>query len=339
MSSHATRIPPRLAPGAGIRVLALSRSLGGVMRPGGFGEADVAFATARLESLGLEVSFGRWVRECDDHLTASREHRLEDLHAAFEDDSVQGILAVTGGIGAIQLLGDIGYERIAARPKILCGYSDVGHLCSAILARAGVMTCYGPNFTSLMARHGTGYTLESFRRCLFDDAPYELRPSETWSDDAWHENQERRTFHPNEGPWCIREGEAAGTIVGGGLGCMNLLQGTPYFPPLRDTLLFLEQPPEGRATLMSLDSGLRALAMQPGFEGVRGVVLGRFARSAGITRENLAALVRGIPPLARLPVAAHADFGHTSPAATLPIGGRGALRVSPDGTTIRIERH
>jgi muramoyltetrapeptide carboxypeptidase LdcA involved in peptidoglycan recycling len=47
-------IPPKLNAGDEIRVLALSRSLGGVMQPGGFTEGDVQFAAGRLESLGLE---------------------------------------------------------------------------------------------------------------------------------------------------------------------------------------------------------------------------------------------------------------------------------------------
>ncbi len=51
------RLPRKLKIGDEIRVLALSRSLGGVMQPGGFTEEDVAFAIGRLESMGLKGQF------------------------------------------------------------------------------------------------------------------------------------------------------------------------------------------------------------------------------------------------------------------------------------------
>jgi muramoyltetrapeptide carboxypeptidase len=118
-----------------------------------------------------------------------------------------------------------------------------------------------------------------------------------------------------------------------------MLQGTAYFPSLRDTILFLEHPAEGKATLMGLDSGLRALSFQPGFSEVRAVVIGRFARSGGVTQENLAALIREIPALKHLPLVANCDFGHTVPMVTFPIGGRCKLQVSKGKTTLTLTEH
>jgi muramoyltetrapeptide carboxypeptidase LdcA involved in peptidoglycan recycling len=332
------KLPPKLTAGDELRVLALSRSLGGVMQPGGFGEDDVQFAASRLESLGLKVSFGRWVRECNAHLTASPSHRLEDFHAAVADPAVKAILAVSGGVGAIQLLDGLDYDLLAAHPKLLCGYSDIAYLGNAICARAGVAAYYGPNFTSFMMRKGADYTLRNFRECLFSDAPLALQPAGQWSDDAWHKDQENRTFHANEGFWAIQEGEAAGTIIGGSYWCLNMLQGSKYFPSLRNAILFLEHPAEGKATLMGLDSGLRALSHQPGFSEVRAIVLGRYAGNV-VTRENLTALLREIPALADLPVIANCDFGHTTPICTLPIGGRCQLQARNGQASITLTDH
>jgi muramoyltetrapeptide carboxypeptidase len=333
------QFPPPLAPGDEVRVLALSRSLGGVMRPGGFSRRDVQFAVARLEALGLRVSFGSCVKECNEHLTATTQHRLQDFHEAVANPSVKAVLAVSGGAGAIQLLDELDYPLIAAHPKILCGYSDIGYLCSAICARAGVATYYGPNFTTFMMRKGAEYMLSMFRDCLFAASPFELRPADTWSDDAWHEDQEQRTFHRNEGFWGLQEGEAEGVITGGSAWCLNTLQGTKYLPPLRNAILFLEQPAAGKATLMGLDSTLRALSFNPDFAEVRGIVLGRCPRSANITRENLAAVIGQIRALRRLPVIANCDFGHTSPIATIPIGGRCELLARDGRVSIRITQH
>jgi muramoyltetrapeptide carboxypeptidase LdcA involved in peptidoglycan recycling len=87
---------------------------------------------------------------------------------------------------------------------------------------------------------------------------------------------------------------------------------------------------------MALDSGLRALSFQPGFRGVRGLVLGRFASSGGITRENLTELVGAIPAVARLPIVANCDFGHTTPILTMPIGGQCAMQVNQGNVLIMV---
>src|SRR6266498_5647115 len=88
-------IPKKFQAGDQLRVLALSRSLGGVLKSSALAEADIEFAQRRLESLGLRVSFGEHAWECDDHLTAPIEARLEDLRQALNDVSVRGIMAVT----------------------------------------------------------------------------------------------------------------------------------------------------------------------------------------------------------------------------------------------------
>jgi muramoyltetrapeptide carboxypeptidase len=326
--------PPKLETGDEVRVLGLSRTLGAAVQQAGFTDADIAFARGRLESLGLHVSYGRHVWECNEHLTTSPENRLEDFHEALADDGVKAILAVTGGMGAIQLLDGIDYQKVKAHPKIVCGYSDIAHICNAITARAGLITYYGPNFTSFMMKQGADYMLQCFRECVFDSSPMELRPASKWSDDAWPKCQENRTFHESEGFWAIQAGWAEGTMIGGSYFSLNTLQGTRFFPPLHQAILFLEHPANGKATLMELDAGLRSLSFLPDFSEVRGIVLGRYARSAGVTREKLTALIRGIPAVRRLPVVANCDFGHTTPMLTLPLGGRCQLEADQARVTL-----
>ena len=211
--------------------------------------------------------------------------------------------------------------------------------CATRSARAGIVTYYGPNFTSFMIAKGLEYTIRSFRACLFENGSLEIHPAETWSDDAWHNDQENRTFHESEGFWPIQQGEAEGMIIGGNCWCLNMLQGTAYFPPLDEAILFLENAAQGKATLMALDSGLLALAFQPGFSGVRGIVLGGFDRSGGVTREGLTELIGSIPAAAHLPVIANCDFGHTTPVFTVPIGGRCAMRANASGVSITFDVH
>ena len=68
------------------------------------------------------------------------EARVADLHAAFLDDNVKAILAVTGGYNANELLPYLDFELIAKHPKIICGYSDFTSLANAITAKTGLVT-------------------------------------------------------------------------------------------------------------------------------------------------------------------------------------------------------
>jgi muramoyltetrapeptide carboxypeptidase len=332
-------VPDKLRTGDEIRVLAISRSIGGLKQYPGISDADVDFARAALETLGLRVSFGRHVMENDGNLTTTVAARLEDWYDALADPKVKGIMAVTGGIGAIQLLDALDFARVAAHPKILCGYSDITFLCNAILARTGIMTYYGPHFSTFMMRKGREYLERYFRACLFEAQPFEVVPSSEWSDDGWIKEQEKRHYHPNEGWWGINAGEAEGTVLGGAFVGLNLLQGSRFFPPLENSILFLECPSEGKSTLMNLDMGLRALTMQPGFGGVRGIVIGRYARDGGIGRERMTTMIKNIPALASMPVIANCDFGHTTPILTLPIGGQCRMRAGASACGLWIDTH
>ena len=73
--------------------------------------------------------------------------------------------------------------------------------------------------------------------------------------------------------------------------------------------------------------------------GTTRMLLGRYARNGGVTRENLTELLRQIPRLRGLPVIANCDFGHTAPIATLPNGGHCQIHASEKQNRIVITEH
>lgn len=79
---------------------------------------------------------------------------------------------------------------------------------------------------------------------------------------------------------------------------------------------------------------------QEGFSNVRGIVIGRFQKKNAMTRDLLEKMVSEKRELAGLPIVANADFGHTMPFSTFPIGGSARIRASDDGLAeITILRH
>lgn len=323
-----TIVPKKLKAGSHIRVIAPARTMTIIS------EETRKIAIERLAELGLTVSFGKNVEKKDAFLSSSVSDRLEDLHDAFSDASVDAILTAIGGYNANQLLEYIDYDLIKSNPKILCGYSDITVLSLAIYSQTGLVGYSGPHFSSFGMLQGFDYTLEYFKKCLFDQEGYEIRPSEQWSDDLWFLDQQKRNFIDNPGYEIINqvEGVFEGKIIGGHLRCLNSLQGTRYWPDLADAILFIEEDEE--VTPQLFDRQLQSIIHQPDFERVKALVIGRFQKGSNMDSDLLKQIVKSKKELDRIPVAFNFDLGHTTPFATLPIGGRGKILM--DNGKIRL---
>lgn len=309
--------PRRLASGDGIRIVAPARSMA-MLDP-----ATRAIADRRLGELGLNLSFGRHVEESDAFASSSIEARIEDLHEAFADPDVAAILTVIGGDNSNQLLRYVDWALVRANPKIFCGFSDITALQNAVWSKTRLVTYSGPHYSTFGQKLHLEYTLDSFIQCLMTDAPFIVEPSAEWSDDAWYQDQDNRMLVPNDGYVVLNEGMAEGTIVGGNLCTLNLLQGTAYAPQLAGTIVFVEDDAESRPG--TFDRDLQSLLHQPDFEQVRGLVIGRFQKASGMTPELVREIVQSKRELRAIPVIASADFGHTDPKFTFPIGGTARL--------------
>jgi muramoyltetrapeptide carboxypeptidase len=329
----APTVPEKLKSGDTVRIIAPSRSLSII------GERVRQTAEQRFAELGLRLSYGEHVAEREAFGSSPVESRLSDLHAAFADAGVAGILTVIGGFNSNQLLPWIDWDLIRANPKVLCGYSDITALQNAILARSDLVTYSGPHWSTFGMEHHFEPTLEAFVDCLFRSEPFDLRPSEQWSDDEWYLDQQDRRLERNEGWWLLANGRASGRLVGGNLCTLNLLQRAQYMPPLEGAVLFLEDDCESKPH--HFDRHLTSLLQQPDAEGVRGLLIGRFQRQSRMTRELLEQIVRTKSRLDGLPVIANLDFGHTDPVITLPVGGEVEIDADPKSgqAMIRVGRH
>ena len=294
-------------------------------------------ATKRLESLGLVVTFCKHVEEEDEFISSSIASRVADLHEAFADPKVKAIFTVIGGFNCNQLLPHLDWELIKNNPKIFIGYSDTTALQNAMLARANLATYSGPAYSTFGQKLHFDYTLDHFKKCLFEVDSFYLLPSKEWTDDTWYINQDDRHPVSNTGYWTINQGEAEGVIVGGNLSTVQLLQGTSHFPPTDNIILFLEDDDESQ--YFHFDRQFESLLQSIPIKNIRGIVFGRFQKKSTITRPNLETLIRIRPQLADIPIIANADFGHTSPMITFPIGGSVRIIARENKAEIKIIKH
>ena len=197
-------IPEKLKVGDEVRIIAPSRTMA-ILK-----EDCINFAIKRLESLGLKISFAKHVNDFEqDYMCTNAIDRANDLNEAFRDENVKAILTVIGGFNSNQILKYLDFELIKNNPKIICGFSDITILLDAIYAKTGLVTYYGPHFSSFGMEKGFDYTFEYFKKIFVEnEREITINSSKQWSDDAWFLDQENRDFIDNQGMFIINEGEA-----------------------------------------------------------------------------------------------------------------------------------
>jgi muramoyltetrapeptide carboxypeptidase len=151
------------------------------------------------------------------------EQRVGDLHAAFADPAIDGIVCTRGGWGSAELLPHLDAALVRANSKVFVGYSDHTSLHVWLAREAGLVTFYGPMVAADFAR-AEGCDRASWNHALGGDASWSLTV--------------------NDGLRVLRAGVATGTLAGG---CLSILVeglGTPYamLPASADAprILFLE---------------------------------------------------------------------------------------------------
>ena len=238
------------------------------------------------------------------------------------------ILPVIGGYNSNQLLKYLNFELIKSNPKIIGGYSDTTALQNAIYAKTGLMTFQSPAFSMFSKLKNNEYSMEYFKKCFFETEEIDLIPSQKWDDAAWYVDQENYELFENEGNWVIQnfdlETKVNGTIIGGNLCTLNLLQATEFMPEFTEnTILFLEDDAlAGQNTIVEFERNLVSLIMQKNFDKVQALVLGRFQIGSKVIKEKLVKILSSKEELKNVPVIANLDSGHTYPAFSFPIGGQ-----------------
>ena len=306
----------KLKKGDHIRVVSPSSSIEHI---GGF-EANLV-AKEKLEELGFDLSFSSNYFEHDLFDSASIASRVEDLHEAFVDPSVDAILATIGGFNCNELLPYLNYDLIAQNPKIFCGYSDTTALLNAIYAKTGMQTYMGPSYSSFKMEAGQAYQTEAWLKAVTQDS-YELTPSSEWSSDAWYLPDTPRTFYPTD--WKIyNPGRASGIAIGGNISTFNLLTGTEFAPKPDKYILFLEEAEDDDYLIIAR----HLTALLQAYPNPQAVVFGRFPKETKMTEEILLAILDKHPILQTIPVLYDVDFAHTQPLFTITIGGQVTLDI------------
>lgn len=309
-------IASKLKLGGEVRVIAPSRNLTEVWQDAHHHAVDF------WSKEGFKLTFSKNCREIGKFHSSSIKSRVEDIHEAFRDPNVKAIISGLGGFNANQLLRRLDYDLIAEHPKIICGFSDITALLNAIYAKTGLVTYHGPHYCTFASDKEAEYTRKAFFDCVMNNEPITIAPSESAAK-----------------YYTVQEGSCEGMIIGGNLCTLNLLQGTPYMPDIRNKVLFLEDDNiMGEYFCYEFDRNLESLLQIDGADTIKGIVFGRFEDSCGMNAKTVSDIIRDKVP-SNIPVVFGADFGHVLPNITFPVGGSVSIKADKDMAEIVITEH
>ncbi len=326
--------PAKLSKGDQIRVISPARSIKFIRSI----SSDIPILSQKkIESLGLYVTYGKNSEGSSNSDTTSIKSRLQDLEEAFLDPDVKAIISTIGGYNCGELLNFINYDIIRKNPKIFIGYSNITSLQNALLKKAELVTYYGINFFDFAEKKNFELSYNSIKDVLFKEEAYILRSSEFWSNDYWAVNQINRDFKKSNGLKVLREGSAKGSILGGNIDTLVMLN-QKYILNLEGEILFLETADRKMKNHSKFfREMLFAISQFDGFYGLKGIVFGRFQSSLGITTEAITDALDKIGLY--VPTIMNADFGHTNPKNIFPIGGYAAIDANINNPEIKIINH
>ncbi len=263
-----------------------------------------------LESLGYKVVLAPNLKDNVKFFSGSIKTRADELMRFFADPSIDMIMSLRGGFGAIQILDSIDFDVIKNNPKIFVGFSDLTSLLQALYQKANLVGFYGPMLSS-----------------NFGDDDHNVQTDE-W---LFPLLSGEKTVLCEDFNILANFSEVEGTVLGGNLITFMTLMGTKYQPDFTDSILFFEDIDEKS---YAIDRALTQLSLNENIHKVKAFVFGDF-NNCPTRNEHEADLLEIIEsrlaPL-NIPIITGVPSGHCSPMMTLPIGGK--IKITADSISL-----
>ncbi len=283
-------LPPRLKKGGRIALIA----------PGGaiFNDHNLLQAEEGIRLAGYVPVRMKNLLARHGQFAGTDQQRADDIHQAFADPEIIGIVAVRGGSGCARLWDKLDYDLIARRPKVLMGFSDLTSLLQMVWHITGLVTFHGPVGYSSW----NSFSIRAMENVLLHG----------------HQAIELggKQLSSQKGADTLK-----GRLHGGNLRVFSHLIGTSYEPSgMEDMIIFLEEVSEEP---YSIDRSLMHLLQWKHAHRIAAVVLGQFSKCVPEEPDRSLTLEQVFAEFAQratFPVWHNANFGHVRDKLTLPIG-------------------
>lgn len=285
--------------------------------------APVRKAARRLKALGFQVSIDESALTRHQRFAGDDDTRLAALHRVAQAAPTVA-LATRGGYGLIRMLDRVDWPAIARSVEqgtAWVGYSDITALHLGALAHKAA----GP----AKAGHGVTAGLWAGPMACGD---FGLADVPEGGDDVTQEcfveamtgELEAVGFRTEAGFDGL---DASGRLWGGNLAVVQALLGTPYFPKMKNGILFLEDVNEHP---YRIERALLQLHQAGVLDQQKAIVLGAFTdfRKSPLDRGyNLKTVIAYLRSLTKTPILTGLPFGHVPTKLCLPVGRQVKLLV------------
>lgn len=265
--------------------------------------------TRFLEKLGFKVVLGENALKRGYFGAGTPQERADDINQMFANPDIHALISSHGGIHANSILPYLDYDLIRRNPKILMGFSDVSTLHLGIYSKTGLVTFHGNMVIWYFGMEPQEYDRQEFLDRLVTGKIGPVNKHSEW-----------RTVRG--------EKSAEGKLLGGNDWVMSWLLGTPYFPDMSDSILFIEIPGFAPGSFYNRLTQFKQAGI---FEKVKGVLIGFANEKDGYKAEDIFLEVTAEYDF---PIVKTDDFGHNCPNTTLPVGVQ--CRLDPASARLEI---
>jgi len=202
-----------------------------------------------LKAWGLTVIIGKSVYASANQFAGSDELRSRDLQVFLDDPEVKAIIAGRGGYGTIRIMDDLDFSTFDQNPKWIVGFSDITVLLSHLFAVQKVKSLHAQ--MPYTFDEATPESLSSLKKALFGEL-------QTYTYESTFKN---------------RPGDCMGTLIGGNLTLLTMVQGSVSEMDYDGKVLFLEDVGEHE---YAIDRMLRMLKRAGKLAKLKGLIIGAF---------------------------------------------------------------
>ncbi|UKT63397.1 S66 peptidase family protein [Pedobacter mucosus] len=210
---------------------------------------SIGYAVGVLKDWGLEVIIGESVYASYHQFAGTDELRAKDIQQFLDDPSIKAIIAGRGGYGTIRIIDNLDFTAFKQNPKWFVGFSDITVILSHLISQCEVQCIHAQ--MPYTFEDATPESIVSLKNSLFGKTQEYMYESE-------FENQ---------------AGLVTGSLIGGNLTLLTVVQGSVSEMDFKDQILFLEDVGEHE---YSIDRMLRMMKRAGKLTDLKGLIIGAF---------------------------------------------------------------
>ncbi len=233
--------PPYLKQGDTVGIVAPARSIR---------KEEITPFLELLVSWGLKYKTGKYLFGHSHQFSGTDKERASDLQEMINDPGIRAIICARGGYGTIRIIPYIDFSGFEKDPKWITGFSDITVLHSYVNKFPGTESLH--SIMPVQYKPGNNdKAAMSLRKVLFGENPeFKIDPCDL-----------------------NRDGFFTGELTGGNLSLLYSLNGTSFFPDMKNKILLIEEVDE---YLYHIDRILQNFIHSGVFNKTGGLIVGAF---------------------------------------------------------------